>query len=294
MKIGFRGMHPASTFLFFVFAFVFSMVVSHPILLVISFFCGLIYDIKLRREKAVSFLLHVILPLIALITLFNFLFSHYGVTLLYETKNGTDFTLEPLIYGLVFSIKVSCTLIWLNSFNEVVTSDKFIFLFGRISPRFALVVSMVLRFIPLIRAQSEEISKAEKGIGNSVTSNKFIHKMRSAARRLSVLVSWTLEKGIDTSDSMSARGYGLSGRTCYNSYRFTKKDIALTVFSVFAFAVSFAAIGKFTATYNPVIDISQFDVVSMAAALYFTAILFVPTIFDLWEEKKWSISKLKA
>ncbi len=294
MKIGFKGMHPASTFVFFIFVFVFSMSVMHPILLAISFICGLIYDLKLHKKNAISFLLRVILPLIALITVFNGLFSHYGATVLYETGNGNRFTLEALIYGLVFSIKVSCTLIWLNSFNEVITSDKFIYLFGRFSLRFAMVVSMVLRFIPLIRVQSEEISKAEKGIGNSVSTDKFVNKVRSASRRLSVLVSWTLEKGIDTSDSMSARGYGLSGRSSYSSYIFSKGDVFLTVFSLLSFVLMFMANGKFAASYNPVIDVALPDMASVAAILFFTSIFLMPTILDLREERKWSTSKLKT
>lgn len=291
MGIGFKGMHPASTFIFFVFTFVFSMISSHPILLALSFLCGLVYDIKLHKEKAVSFFLHAILPLVILITLFNFLFSHYGVTILYETKGGNDFTLEPLVFGFVFAIKASSTLLWLDCFNEIVTGDKFIYLFGRFSPKFALVISMVLRFIPLIRTQSEEISRAEKGIGISSGSDGFVNKIRSAARRLSVLVSWTLEKGIDTSDSMSARGYGLSGRTSYDSYIFSKKDILLTVLSLVAFAGSLIINGKLNATYNPVIDITLPDTASIIAIMYFTVILFVPTFTDLTEERKWSISK---
>jgi len=235
MQTGFKSVHPISAFAFYVFAFLLSMTASHPFFLAVSFIAGLVYDIKLSGKKAVSFLLKVILPLVCLITLFNGIFSHYGVTVLFEMHNGNNFTLEALVFGFVFSVRTSSALLWLNSFNEIITSDKFIFLFGRVSPKIALVISMVLRFIPLVRSQSEEIKKAEMGAGNLPTDKDFFGKVRHGTRRLSILISWTLEKGIDTADSMKARGYGLHARTSYNNYRFNFKD-ALFMISKYKFS----------------------------------------------------------
>lgn len=291
MQLGFKSIHPISAFAFFVFAFVLSMTASHPLLLFVSFVAGLVYDIKLSGKKAASFLLKIIIPMILLITFFNGIFSHYGVTVLFKMYNGNNFTLEALVFGFVFSIRTASALLWLDGFNEIITSDKFIFLFGRISPKTALVISMVLRFIPLIRSQSEEIKKAEKGIGNIPTEKDFIGKIRHGARRLSILISWTLEKGIDSADSMKARGYGLHGRTSYNSYVFSLKDALFLIFSLVASAVFFFVGTKYKANYNPVIDIPMPDALSSTMIAIITLVLLLPTLYDLWEERKWSISK---
>lgn len=291
MQLGFKSVHPISAFAFFVFAFVLSMTASHPLLLFISFAAGLAYDIKLSGKKAVSFLLKIILPMIFLITVFNGIFSHYGVTVLFKMRGGNNFTLEALVFGFVFSIRTASALLWLDSFNEIITSDKFIFLFGRLSPKTALVISMVLRFIPLIRNQAEEIKNAEKGIGNIPNEKDFIGKIRHGARRLSILISWTLEKGIDSADSMKARGYGLSGRTSYNSYIFSVKDALFLAFSLIASGM-FSFVGaKYKANYNPVIDIPMPDVLSLIFIAFVAFVLLLPTLYDLWEERKWSISK---
>ena len=291
MQTGFKSVHPISAFAFYVFAFALSMTASHPFLLAVSFIAGLVYDIKLSGKKAVMFLLKIILPMICLITLFNGIFSHYGVTVLFKMHNGNNFTLEALIYGLVFSIRTASALMWLNSFNEIITSDKFIFLSGRISPKIALVISMVLRFIPLVRSQSEEIKKAEKGVGNLPTDKDFIGKMRHGARRISILISWTLEKGIDSADSMKARGYGLSGRTSYNSYKFALKDTLFTVFTVVACAMLIYVGTSYKANYNPVIEIPMPDALSLSFIILISLVLLTPTFYDLWEDRKWSISK---
>lgn len=288
MQLGFKSVHPISAFMFFVFAFVLSMTASHPLLLAVSFITGLIYDIKL---SAVSFFLKIIMPMICLITFFNGIFSHYGVTVLFKMPSGNNFTLEALVFGFVFSIRTASALLWLNSFNEIITSDKFIFLFGRISPKTALVISMVLRFIPLVRSQSEEIKKAEKGVGNLPTEKDFIGKIRHGARKLSILISWTLEKGIDSADSMKARGYGLHGRTSFNSYTFTLKDALFLMLSFIASGMLFYIGAEYKANYNPVIDIPMPDNLSLIFIIFIALVLLLPTFYDLREDRRWSISK---
>lgn len=291
MQTGFKSVHPISAFAFYVFAFVLSMTASHPFLLAVSFIAGLVYDIKLSGEKSFLFLLKVILPMICLITLFNGIFSHYGVTVLFKMHNGNNFTLEALIFGLVFSIRTASALLWLNSFNEIITSDKFIFLFGRVSPKIALVISMVLRFIPLVRSQSEEIKKTEKGIGNLPTDKNFIGKIRHGARRLSILISWTLEKGIDSADSMKARGYGLPGRTSYNNYRVNFKDALFLICTLVASGMFVFVGSNYKASYNPVIEIPMPDTLSSIFIILIALVLLLPTLYDLQEDRKWSISK---
>lgn len=291
MQAGFKSVHPVSAFVFFVFAFVLSMVASHPVLLGICFAAGLVYDVQLGGKKTTSYFAKFILPMLVLITLFNALFSHYGVTVLYKLPNGNSFTLEALVYGLVFALRVASALLWLDCFNEVITSDKFLFLFGRLSPKTALILSMVLRFIPLVRMQSEEIARAEKGIGNTPPRKDVFGKLQNGARRLSILISWTLEKGIDTADSMRARGYGLAGRTSFNRYKFTVRDAVFLAVPLAASALLFAVEAKYKAYYNPIIDIPTLDMVSGLCFLFIAFAMSMPMAYDIREERKWSISK---
>lgn len=280
MNIGFKSVHPVGALAFFVFAFAFCLISSNPFSLGLCVLCGAIYDLTLQKKKTVSYIFKFLLPMTVLVTVFNGIFSHYGVTVLFVMHNGNNFTLEALVYGFVTGVRLGGMLLWLDCFNEVLTSEKIIFLFGRISPRLALVISMVLRFIPLIRTQSAEISTAQKGIGAS-DGKSFFAKVKSASRRLSILVSWTLEKGVDTSDSMRARGYGLRGRTSFNRYNFSLSDAVVTGLSAVAFAVSIVLYKKLSAEYNPIIDIPVPDVISVSALVLFAAVLLMPVIIDL-------------
>lgn len=288
MKIGFRNTHPISAFVFYLFAFTLSLTAKHPITVFSVFASALLFDIKLRGKKAVSFALKFLLPLTLFTTLINGLFSHYGVTVLFTLPDGNLFTLEAVVYGFVFALRADCVLIWLNTFNEILTSDKIIYLFGRISPRTALIISMVLRFIPLTARQAEEITRSEKGIGGECTSTSFISKIRSAASRLSVLVSWSLERGIDTQYSMLARGYGLKHRTSYGNYIFGIKDITVILLTAVGFLGYILTIDTLTAVYNPTIIIPIPEIKETAVSIILAVSLLFPTLNDIAEEKKWS------
>lgn len=278
-QTGFRGIHPVTALLFIAFAFTVSMASTHPLILAADFICAAAGDIFMHRKKAVRLLFCAILPMLILISLFNCFYNHYGVTILFVMKNGNNVTAEALFYGLVFATKACATVLWLDFNADVLQSDKVIFLFGRISPRLALVISMVLRFLPLIRRQSAEIHAAQTGLGLDTGKHLFL-KIKSAAHRLSILVSWTLERGIDTSDSMRARGYGVKRRSFYNRFSFSPGDLLITVVVSSAFVAYLLTFRGFASVYNPVITIPSPSVFGWIAFLLVLISLLLPAVFE--------------
>ena len=99
-------------------------------------------------------------------------------------------------------------LYWFRTLTHIMTSDKLLYLFGSVSPKLALILSMTLRYIPLFRSQIRKTQQAQKALGlykeDSIPDN-----IRGGIRIFSVMVSWALENGVITADSMTARGYGL-------------------------------------------------------------------------------------
>ena len=288
MSTGFRDFHPLTGFTFYILIFIFSLTATHPLCLAAVLLCGLFYDIKLHGKKALSFLIKVVLPFMLLALAFNGIVNPRGETQLFTFPWGKPFTLESAVFGLIFSLRAASTLIWLSSFNEIISNEKIIFLFGRLSPRTALVISMALRFIPLIASQAEEINSAQKGIGSGDASQSFSDRLKSGIKRLSILVTWTLERGIDTSDSMTARGFGLRKRTHYSRYIFSLRDAFLMLFSV-AFIVLFILTGSsLSCEYFPSISIPVPDAFSFFSLIFFVIFMIFPLIYDTAEEKKWS------
>lgn len=290
MNTGFRVLHPVTTLLFYIFIFTLSLTATHPAVLAAVMLTGIAYDIKNRGKKALSFIVKIILPLVLIAALINGLFNHEGSTVLFTLPGGYNFTLEAIIYGLIFALRSGSMLIWLFSFNDTLTGDKISFLFGRFSPKIALIISMALRFIPLIMLQGEEVNKASRGIGEGDAAKSPVKRLKGAAERISVLVSWSLERGIDTQNSMLARGYGLKGRTVYSPYIFGIKDILILIFTLVCFALIVISKNTLRAIYMPGIIIPFPGIRDIAVILAFAALLLAPLIIDVREEKKWSIS----
>ena len=115
-------------------------------------------------------------------------------------------------------------ILWFSCYNQIMTSDKFIYLFGRIIPAMSLMLSMALRFVPHFIAQLKVIRNGQKCVGMDVSNGKWFKKVRYALNMVSILVTWALENAIETADSMKSRGYGLKGRTAFSIYRLNRRD----------------------------------------------------------------------
>lgn len=288
---GLKNAHPAVGFLYFLFLFVLSLAMNHPILTGVNFTAALVYDVYLRGKRALKSVLLFVLPLVLILPFVNGLFNHYGVTVLFVLKNGNNFTLEALAYGLLIAVKFASVMLWLDCFNEIVDSDKFIFLFGRFSPRTALVISMTLRFIPLLRDGYREIETARKGIGFSTSDKSFLRRMKNGVHTLSILITWVLESAIDTSYSMKARGYGLRGRTAYNQYIFTNTDALEAAAEILLFVVSCLSAFGLTAVYNPVIEIDRPTALQDVSLLFFLLLCLFPFAADIRERQILNLKK---
>ena len=165
-KDAFSGYHPIINFLYYALVLLFSMCLMHPIYLIISLTGALAYDIYLKGRKAVRFAVMGLLPMAVIAALVNPAFNHEGQTMLTYLPSGNPLTLESILYGVAAAVMLASVVLWFSSYNEVMTSDKFVYLFGRMIPALSLVLSMALRFIPKIqipnggRLRSAELHRA--------------------------------------------------------------------------------------------------------------------------------------
>ncbi len=137
------------------------------------------YSIYLKGRKAVRFNLVYMLPLLVITALINPAFSHQGVTILAYLPSGNPLTLESILYGIYAAFLLIAVITWFSCFNAVMTSDKFVYLFGRIIPALSLVLSMSLRFVPRFTAQIKVISKAQKCVGRDVANGGLIKRAKT-------------------------------------------------------------------------------------------------------------------
>lgn len=285
----FSSYHPAVTMLYFVLVIGMTMFLNHPVCLGISLVGALAYSIYLKGKKAVRFNLAYMLPLLVITALINPAFSHQGVTILAYLPSGNPLTLESILYGICAAFLLITVIAWFSCFNAVMTSDKFVYLFGRIIPALSLVLSMSLRFVPRFTAQIKVISNAQKCVGRDVGSGGLIKRAKQGIKILSILVTWALENAIDTADSMKDRGYGLPGRTAFSIYRFDRRDKWALLFLLLCGGGMLAGMfaGKLKFVYMPVLSGAAFDLWQAGVFALYLALCAMPVLLNGKEGIKW-------
>lgn len=290
MKDAFSTYHPIVNVLYFALILLFTMCLLHPAALLISLSASLAWSIYLSGRRAVRFLLSAMLPMMLLAALINPAFNHQGGTILAYLPTGNPLTLESILYGLAAAAMLAAVVSWFSCCNRVLTSDKFVYLFGRVIPALSLVLTMALRFVPRLKAQLKVISHGQKCIGRSAADGTPVQRVRHAAHILSILVTWALENAIDTADSMKSRGYGLPGRTAFSIYRFDDRDRAALVWMVGLglFLSTMWAAGGLSCRYFPTVQIAPADAWSLAGLLAYLLLCTTPLILDRREDRKWN------
>ena len=227
MKDAFSGYHPLVNTGYFVLVLTVSMIGIHPVTQGICLICACWYAIQLKGKAGVMLALKVGLPVMVMAALLNPLFNHAGVTMLWYLPNGNPMTLESILYGWAAGCMLATVLLWFVCVNEVLTSDKLLYLFGRVIPSLALLVSMTLRLIPRFRVQLADITEVQRTLGRDPRTGTIFKRLRNAITILSILITWALEDAVETADSMRSRGYGLPGRTSFHLYRIEERDRAV-------------------------------------------------------------------
>ena len=287
----FSGYHPGINFLYFGLVFLFTMFLLHPVSLLISLGCALCYAIYLNGRKAVRFSLRFLLPMMLLAAVLNPAFNHEGATVLTYLPSGNPLTMESMLYGLTAALTLTAVITWFSCYNAVMTSDKFVYLFGRVIPALSLVLSMTLRFVPKFKAQLQVVSEAQRCIGRDTSEGSLLQRAKNAITIFSIMVTWALENAIETADSMKSRGYGLPGRTAFSIYRFDERDKTALLWLLFCggYLLSGWAAGGFSWRYYPTIRGVAVTPFTVSFQIVYLALCLTPVILNRWEDKKWKL-----
>ena len=296
MSDTFSRYHPVVNFLFFALVLVFSMVLMHPVCLFISLLGAVLYVIQLNGHKGLRFSLKVALPVMLLAALVNPAFNHAGMTILTYLPTGNPLTLESILYGLAAGCMLCAVLLWFVCYNRVLTSDKFVYLFGRVIPALSLVLSMTLRFVPRFKQQMDVVRQSQFCIGRDVNTGSVWQRAKKAITIFSIMVTWALENAIETADSMKSRGYGLKGRTAFSLFRMEERDRYALLWLGFCgvYLTCGAIAGGLKWWYFPALTGVLAQPMTVSFYLVYLALCLTPVILDRREARAWRCSPSKT
>lgn len=321
--------HPAVTLTFFVGVIVLCVLVQQPVVQAVGLMGAMLYYLCLRGRDAGRLLAAMALALIAL-TAINPLFNTLGDTVLFTYLGARPYTLEALAYGASTATMFVSVMLWFACYAQVMSTDKFTYLFGRRAPALTLVLTMTLRLVPSYGRKARQISTARRCVGLSMTQGSVRERARDGASLLSALTSWALEGAVTTADSMRSRGYGAQSKPVvgeisrlrslslaplemteggpvtplemtekdrkqpgrYLQCRFRMRDALLLVLMLACVIVTCIALasGALAVSYVPAIDIPALSPLGIGALVACTVLVLAPSAIDAKEAIGWRSS----
>ena len=288
----FSGFHPLVNFIFFVAALGLTMFIQQPVYLLISMISGCAYLLYLQGKKGFLRQVGYLVPILVMMAIMNPMFNHEGVTILWYLPNDNPITLEAICFGLASAVMMGASIVWFNCCNTVFTSDKIIYLFGRVIPALSLMISMTLRFVPRFKNFLQSVLRTQQAMHKPENTKE---KLQQALAAFSATVSWAMEQSIVSADSMKSRGYGGLGRTAFSIYIFEKRDgITIALLALLSAGAALPHIlGLMGWTYYPSLSGTLLGPVQILAYLCYGGMCNLPLMINLMEDRKWNALRSK-
>lgn len=288
----FAALHPGVSMCYFVLALGLTLACGNPVTVLLSLTGAAWFSIRLHGLRAFGNTLRFVGPMFLLIALANPLFNHRGVTLLFMLFDQW-ITLEAVFYGLVSGCMLCAVVLWFGCYQTVMTSDKFLYLFGQIAPAASLLITMTLRFIPQLQRNRREIREARLMLDGG--QERLFQKLGGAMRDLSVLLTMGMESAVGAADSMKARGYGLRRRTTFHLFRFDGRD-ARTLGAILAaggVCLTARLYGHGTMEFYPAMTPVVLAPSSYTMFVCYGILMFLPGLLEAKEAAMWRCYRRK-
>lgn len=281
----FDSYHPAINLIYFSAALICIVCFNHPVYIGISYISAFAYSVKLNGKRGLLFCLSLI-PLAILYAFIYAYYNHFGVTVLGENVIGNSMTLEAFVYGLAIGSAVVSALMMISCMLKIFSSDKVVYLFGRISPKLSLFISIFLRAVPRIKLRAGKVNTARCGIGRGISQGGVYGRLVNCVRMISSLITWTLENFVESSASMKSRGYSLRGRTAFSIYRFDNRDrsFVLTIFVCLTITLMAIIFNQTDIYYNPEIVFNRITPISSVFYAAYAIFMMLPLCLQITGE----------
>ena len=277
----FDSYHPTLNFIFFISVIAMTFAFNHPMFTLIAFVSAFIYSVKLSTIRALIFNLACIVFALIYTAYYSY-YTHFGSTVLTLNIIGNNMTLESILYALSRGFRFATVLMWFSCMNVIVSSDKVIYLLGRLSPKLSLFLSITLRIVPRVKASAKKIHTAQQCLGRGVNQGSIFRRIRNLIKLISIVITWTMENLVESSESMRSRGYTLKGRTAYSIYRFDNRDRAVTI--ILFWMITLVSMGTFLdqtkMIFDPEIIINPITFMSVLFYVFYAVLCLLPLCLE--------------
>ncbi len=268
----FANVHPAVIFTYFMTSMVMIILFFDPIILGIYLLSQILFISYCKGIlQGVKYVLGS-LGFVMLCGGINAFVNHRGATV-FARVAGLPITLESVVFGGLTGVLLAASLLLFSCYNNIMTSEKMMCLFGNVLPQFSLVFSMILRLVPKLKRDYHKIRENQK----------------IQTGMLSALVGIALEDSLETGVVMRYRGYG-SGKKRTSIYSRKMKVVDWILLGVFVIGAVLGVVlymsSGTTMEIFPYIEY-QLDNRGMISYGIFFCIANLPMWMNGMEEIKW-------
>jgi energy-coupling factor transport system permease protein len=137
-----------------------------------------------------------------------FSFGHFPHALL-----DGEVTVEELVYGAHAGMQLATVTFATAIFVLRCDPDRLTGLAGRVAPRSALAVALAARLVPTLSRDGARLADAARARGLALDAGSRRSRARARSLLVAPLLATGLERGLETAEAMTARGYGSAART---------------------------------------------------------------------------------
>ena len=278
----FATYHPAVCMLFFLAAICFSFSTQQPVYVVLTCIMSGAYLVYLNGARPLLRSLGMFIPMVVFIGLINSLFNSAGATRLWSW-GPFSVSVEGMCFGVAVGGMLVAVLLWFSCYNEVMTEDKFTYLFGRRMPTISLMVSMVSRWIPRMVSRGHSVYDSQEALIGGYDQSKG-GKVKRGLRMATVLAGLGMEDSVQTADSMCARGYGSGRRTSYARYKWHAREKVVMALLVALIVVNAALLVVGAGSFKFYPRVSQIELLPGYAT--YAIMLAIPFLVELERLKR--------
>lgn len=289
----FSTSHPVVLLVYYLSVMLITIFFIHPLVLVLSFLSSFSLMLLVKNKQQLFRELRLYSILFLIIVLTNPLFVHEGETTLFEFIK-IPVTLEAILYGVFIAMMLISIINWSRLFSDMITTDKIVYLFGRIFPKMSLILTMSLRFVPLFIKRIKKISMTQETF-QGCTGNGIKNKVLHGIQTFHIIITWSLESSVIQADAMKARGYGLKDRSNYSIFRWSLRDtfIITISLSLTIIILYFNYIGELAFHYYPSFQYKALMNINLPLLFTIIGLMLLPSMFEIKEQIKWKYLQSK-
>lgn len=293
----FYNIHPLAQVIYYLACLTFTLMFNNPIYLVSILLTVILLGLMYEQPKVIIKSLKFYLIVSVFIVLINVISIRRGRNILFYVF-GKEITLEALLYGIIMAISLMSVFLIFTSFNKIITQDRFLFVFSKISKRLAFILMMAIRWIPVLNKTAADINMIQTTKGVDYTTKNKRSLLKKLAVNLEILLGYSMENSMITAESMKARGYETTGkkRTFYFNYKLNNFDVLVLIVEgmLIAFNIYYYMHGYGEIDIYRKLTVESFWYVYLPAYISFLTLCFIPFLIELRGAISCMTSKLKG